>query len=396
MIPISSQNRSSNDATYTPPRLPACLADAHTLTPIVGVPTAEEVKAIHEAIRALNTILGVPALYDPELPMRLAQHLFDVQMAVYRSKYSFSILLEDATYTPPQLPAHIPITLEPVVGAPSDEQLKSAQSAVHAVGLLANGALAFDADLNMNLSQYLFNIQIARYIQRSTQGQFAPHTRQTQLQERRQPMVIDPASEVALVVGSGSDIQDRAGSVGPGEQCADAAAEPLQSSVSDHGLTEQHTRSTQFPEETNARIAPGEATRMLGEIGEELRIIRNTLISTQRSLIWSKSNSDASALVDENGDLPSKYGLPRLVRGRKHDSKGTCNYDMYGNPNYFYLRKSSGGDLTAQQLAAYLKFYNIGSDLIEDHGEATIVPGKEEDAEILLYNYLYEALGRVA
>ncbi|CAE6450728.1 unnamed protein product [Rhizoctonia solani] len=89
-------------------------------------------------------------------------------MAVYRNTYP----LNDNTYTPPSVPSHIPISLEPVVGAPSDEELESAHGAARTLENLANSPF-FDSAFSAKLSQHLFNIQFARYIQDSNQGSFS-------------------------------------------------------------------------------------------------------------------------------------------------------------------------------------------------------------------------------
>jgi len=41
---------------YTPPRLPAYLADAYQLKSLTGVPTDEEVTEIHAVIRAMEAV----------------------------------------------------------------------------------------------------------------------------------------------------------------------------------------------------------------------------------------------------------------------------------------------------------------------------------------------------
>jgi hypothetical protein len=47
-------------------------------------------------------------------------------------------------------------------------------------------------------------------------------------------------------------------------------------------------------------------------------------------------------------------------------------------------------DLTEGQLAQYLRFYNICSNLIDDGEALTIKEGKKEEAGALLWKYLYQ------
>ncbi|CAE6536453.1 unnamed protein product, partial [Rhizoctonia solani] len=114
----------------------------------------------------------VPYLCDPDLILQLSQHLFSVQMAVYRNNYPQNLFHGDSTYRPPPLPVHIPIALEPVVGSPSNEQLQAARNAIRVSESLAGSPL-FDSNLNMKLSQHLFNLQFARYSRDSTLGLFS-------------------------------------------------------------------------------------------------------------------------------------------------------------------------------------------------------------------------------
>ncbi|CAE6518573.1 unnamed protein product [Rhizoctonia solani] len=119
--------------------------------------------------------------------MKLTDHLFGAQMggrplARYRSKYSlitfpsvsvslFLLVLtyfiwsgQDATYTPPVLPTHIPINLKPISGAPTDDEIIKAQEVFQTYQELRRVPSMFDAHVNMELSQHLFDIQMARYM----------------------------------------------------------------------------------------------------------------------------------------------------------------------------------------------------------------------------------------
>lgn len=91
-----------------------------------------------------------------------------------------NILLQDNTYTPPELPPSFRMKLEPIAGIPSDDEIKSVRSAVRSCEHLANSMCfhfphlvpgtielikvlvpeMFDADTDMNLSQHLFDIQM--------------------------------------------------------------------------------------------------------------------------------------------------------------------------------------------------------------------------------------------
>ncbi|QRV82957.1 hypothetical protein RhiJN_10973 [Ceratobasidium sp. AG-Ba] len=198
----------------TPPKLPRFLADLVNLRVIEGVPTDSEVKLVHAAIRSLNEVVHVPGLYDPDLTVGLSEYLFGVQMGIwkliksnprntkerYREKYPCIIFPSSTTYTPPQLPPHIRVSLEPVKNTPSDDQIKSVQTALRISENLANVPSMFDADLSMNLSQHLFDIQFGRYLWKTANRE---HDRQVtssivSANRDREPQDIAHAGEIVM------------------------------------------------------------------------------------------------------------------------------------------------------------------------------------------------------
>ncbi|CUA69493.1 hypothetical protein RSOLAG22IIIB_08501 [Rhizoctonia solani] len=134
----------------------------------------DEVVRIHTVLHAANRVSGVPGMHDPTFLMSLADHLFSVQMARYRNRYSLITFPSDATYTPPVLPAHISINLEPVSGAPSDDQLTRVQDAIQTYQELRRIPSMFDAHINMELSQHFFDLQMARHMRVAAESQSSP------------------------------------------------------------------------------------------------------------------------------------------------------------------------------------------------------------------------------
>ncbi|CAE6536245.1 unnamed protein product [Rhizoctonia solani] len=157
-----------------PPETPLYLKNIHDLKPIVGVPSDNEVIAIHAVIHAASRVSGVPGMHDPKFFTQLADHLFNVQMARYRSKYSLITFPSDATYTPPALPTHISVNLEPVSGAPSDDEITKVHEAIQTYQELRRIPSLFDARVNMELSQHLFDIQMARHMRAAGEIQPRP------------------------------------------------------------------------------------------------------------------------------------------------------------------------------------------------------------------------------
>ncbi|KAF8712338.1 hypothetical protein RHS03_01230, partial [Rhizoctonia solani] len=153
----------------SPPVLPHYFKSVYDLKPFIGVPSDTEVMGIHAVVHAAKKVSEIPSMHDPGLLMKLADHLFSAQMARYRSKYSLVTFpsvskIRDATYTPPPLPVHISVSLETIVGAPSNEEMIKVQEALRSYQQFSHASSMFDPHLNMELSQHLFDVQMARYM----------------------------------------------------------------------------------------------------------------------------------------------------------------------------------------------------------------------------------------
>ncbi|CUA67175.1 hypothetical protein RSOLAG22IIIB_07243 [Rhizoctonia solani] len=147
-----------------PPELPTYLKSVYDLKPIVGLPSDDEVVGIHSVIHAANQVSVVPGMKNPGLLLSLTDHLFSAQMARYRSRYSLTTFPSDATYTPPSLPAHVSINLEPISGAPTDDEMMKVQEAALTYQEMRRFPSMFDARVSMELSQHLFDLQMARHM----------------------------------------------------------------------------------------------------------------------------------------------------------------------------------------------------------------------------------------
>ncbi|CAE6474089.1 unnamed protein product [Rhizoctonia solani] len=335
----------SGETLISPPHLPTYLSDTYDLKPIVGKPADEDVKVIHAVIRSLNAMAHVPALYNPDLSMRLSQHLFGAQMAVYRADYSISLLPgEKSVYTPPKLPWHITDTLNQVVGAPSDEEVKSVQSAVRAVEDQANNPKLFDANLNMNLSQHLFNLQFARYMHDSGQGSF---TSEDEIVPRSMPHSTEGAN----------DCLNNTDAPKP-ENSSHAPSEIVQL-----GETAKEIKSILL-----------ETKDVLGNMNQVLRLTRaSSTIGTFGDKVSNVSviHSDP---VNQHGMLATECGLPLLRYWLRFS----------GAPSHYALWLGDG------DLAGYLRFFDIGSDLIapESAEKPKLIGGKVDEATSLLLKHV--------
>ncbi|CAE6416734.1 unnamed protein product [Rhizoctonia solani] len=154
-----------------PPDLPTYLENVYKLKPIVGEPSDDEVIGIHAVIRVASKVVDVQGMGDPLLLARLSEHLFNAQMVKYRVKYLHAVFPEHTTYTPPALPAHVSVNLEPVIGIPSEESLIKVQTAIRSYQRFSDVPSMFDPRVNLELLQHLFDLHMARYTQLASQSQ---------------------------------------------------------------------------------------------------------------------------------------------------------------------------------------------------------------------------------
>ncbi|ELU39539.1 PSDC domain-containing protein [Rhizoctonia solani AG-1 IA] len=99
--------------------------------------------------------------------MGLADHLFDVQMGKHSRRVlvrNLTCSLASATYSPPNLPDHLSTKLESVSGAPTNEQMIKVQYILLNYQEMRRFPSMFDAHVNMELSQHLFDLQMARHM----------------------------------------------------------------------------------------------------------------------------------------------------------------------------------------------------------------------------------------
>ncbi|CAE6468428.1 unnamed protein product [Rhizoctonia solani] len=321
MLTQPSQIPRINEYVYTPPTLPIHLSSVYDLKPIVGHPTDEQVKAIHAVIGAVDAGSRVPNLYGPDLSLQLSQHLFSVQMAVYRRKFPVNVFPGDNTYSPPLLPTYVPVELEPVAGAPSKEQLRAAQHAMRAVESLGNGPL-FDSDLNVQLSQHVFNLQFAQYIQDSTLGEFVPKDGESQR--------VPPHTQ------------------------------ELPNPKADEHVPSEPTPTEQPVElESRATTAIIEQGQVMSDIKELMGESKGVLENMNRIAAWETNQILHVNPVNQQGILATERGLPQL--------------------RYSYMKGNYWHNLTPAAIAGYLKFFNIGADLLEG-GETPRLKGGDSKA----------------
>ncbi|KAF8599498.1 hypothetical protein BDV93DRAFT_526028 [Ceratobasidium sp. AG-I] len=353
--------------TYMPPKLPAYLEDAFELKPVVGVPTDDEVKNIHALIRTVENASQVPALCNPAFSMELAQHLFDVQLARHREKYPINIFPSGVTYTPPALPSHINVSLGPVVGPPSDDEIKSVHTALRTSENLANIPSMFNSDLSMNISQHLFDIQFARHIQRSNEGRYMACESGAGMsgsQDAAANVSPPPAERIRVPMNYTPDTESAI------ELTAVSRPDPPSISPDTNVLlagTSRVIEQLKANQEQNDRLMTG----IQEALKTERTAITQMMIKLHNHSARGSNTCDDHTyhhIVNEYGEAPTNCRVP-----------GVCT----GTGYYFWCNMSDS------EVAQYLQFYNIGLNFIQQGNPTTLRSGCKEAACVLLGRYTH-------
>ncbi|CUA69485.1 hypothetical protein RSOLAG22IIIB_08492 [Rhizoctonia solani] len=363
---ISDVNDNHETIPLVPPQLPSFLDNIFNLKPIIGNPTREEVKLVHEAIRALNNFPHTSELNNRELSIELSQYLFDIQMICHRQKYPTSVLPNDMVYDPPTLPYYIPIKLKSVTGPPSNKEIASVHTALRISESFANVPSIFDSDFHAELSQHLFDIQLARHVQRS-------------IVQRAPPAILTPQTAPRRDT-SGTDASNIPESHTPPTATSVQVAEPGEA---------QHP--TPFHEAVNQNQNPNNdphrTTELMIEIRDTLKNVNRVLIGSQNSLARGLNSSlshyhyrsdsitydlGGHSLINDHGEVPEAYNLPTF---KSPGNRGNVSFAI--------------NNLSENELARYLRFYSLGEDMTEEGEELKIKSDMIDDARAALSRRLY-------
>ncbi|CAE7110351.1 unnamed protein product, partial [Rhizoctonia solani] len=348
--------------------------------------------------------------------MELGDHLFSAQMAVYRSKYT-SLLVPDASIMRSSL-----ITLESVSGTPSDEQVTKVQDAIRSYQKYSEIPSMFEPGVNAELSQHLFDIQLARYMHRAARRQpsmrpyVTSHLTSGSLavsapeRSENDTVSANNAETGDSVVTTGShpidsagirDIFERSNQLAeranqllersnelierstqsfernnqlieqsnlPAEQFAETTESPSTNSLSER-LGELLGQLKQYFERSN-QLAEGAKTPM-EQIGDTLKSINKVLVGLQHATVRSHKGNTHHAirsLVNEKGDTPIESSWIYFF-------ESTANLVRYNRGSDFYSTAISD-----EQVMYLLRFYGIEGDFFEDSAKTRLLEEKRADA----------------
>ncbi|CUA74395.1 hypothetical protein RSOLAG22IIIB_11189 [Rhizoctonia solani] len=386
------------DQALTPPELPSYLRSIHDLKPIMGVPSDAEMVKIHDVVRVANQVVNVPEIYDPILLVGLSEYLFNAQMAKYRSKYRCSVFpVETIIYTPPLLPNHISVKLEPISGAPSNEQVVRVQEAIRIYHKCSEISPMFDAQLHAELSQHLFDIQMAKYMERyiPSQGESVvkgsgiisldyAHT-SGQGNGRCYLMANDSTSK-----GDSAQVDDFTPTI-PNTDLRDAMEQSYRLAERANQLAE---RSNRLVEQSKQLVNVGRSDYPVERLDNTLSKISKILVGIQHAIVRNHKANTISALdclVNGEGETP---GVSRMTNETNLSWLSSC-YD--GEPDcqlpVIINGVTQGLFIDNLWLGSLLCFYGIGKGLCEDEKSTKLKDGMEDDARERLSKYLSSCLG---
>ncbi|QRV97148.1 hypothetical protein RhiJN_25167 [Ceratobasidium sp. AG-Ba] len=283
---------------------------------------------------------------------------------IYREKYPCIIFPSSTTYTPPQLPAHIPVSLEPVTNSPSNSQIKSVQTALRLSENLANVPSIFDPDLSMQLSQHLFDIQFGRYIWKTANREYDRQSAESSAytNSTREPQKVKSPNEVVL-----GDLQNQGPHDIPSPPPPSINSSPEISGLESEIASLQSELSTlkaSMEEDRHSHTRENETNQLLGRLCEGVDEVKRAVVGAQHCMARginagyghyaSGAMQYSHSLINNKGETPESVGLPSTTSAKIH--------------------LSGWGEDKDYTLARYLRFYNIGKEFIRE-GEEGITIG---------------------
>ncbi|CAE6388733.1 unnamed protein product [Rhizoctonia solani] len=403
-----------------PPDLPPYLKNVCDLKPIVGVPRGDELIGIHAVIQAATRASTIPGMHDPGLFTQLGDHLFSAQMAVYRSKYTSLLFPSDATYTPPALPAHVSVKLDPISCAPTDEQVTQVHEAIRSYQRFSEIPSMFEHRVHADLSQHLFDIQMARYMIQESKRK--PNV--TQL-----PCPIEPVgrvSEVAEVAEEPITAHGTSNNPGKGAESLQLSAVGVRdilqrSNETAERANELSERSNQLIERSNhlaekltgllekSSLPAEKPKQATDQSGNDILAQRFNELLLRLAGYFERSNQ----LVESSKKSVQELGrvlwtinkvlvriqhaivrdlLQELWTGQSHRT----SFSQVANAVRININGQSiptSIAISDPNLAALLRFYRIEEGVLKDSRQVSLKPREREEALRRLNEYWSSALG---
>ncbi|KAF8750732.1 hypothetical protein RHS01_09055 [Rhizoctonia solani] len=376
-----------------PPELPVYLKNVYDLKPIVGVPNDAEVTRIHAVLHAARKLSEVPAMMDPSLLMGLADHLFDVQMGIEANIRLSPFLV--ATYSPPNLPDHLSTKLESVSGAPTNEQMIKVQDILLNYQEMRRFPSMFDAHVNMELSQHLFDLQMARHMRMAGESEPILGSEAT----------LKPPVTLLNTPHTPSKTEEAITTNNIGRGADDIEAHYTIHSVTGAETRDLIERSNKLAERFNQLNQLVELSKQPAQRANELGEQSNNIADRANQLIeqLNQSFGHSNQLSEKaNKSLESFAGLLQNINGVlvgiQHAIVRTTVEALSNSSEYDNIPVAIDGvsqviNLPSHWLGDFLRFYSLGDNLHIHPGSTTLKQGKTREAQNRLGDYLSSCLG---
>ncbi|KAG8755342.1 hypothetical protein FRC11_006104, partial [Ceratobasidium sp. 423] len=319
--------------------------------------------------------------------------------------------------------------LEPISSAPSDEQVTKVHEAIRSYQKYSEIPSMFEPQVHAELSQHLFDIQMARYMSSAAQRQpsSTPHeTTQYPTSSRVAERAVDVADETIAHnnAGSGSsvtesrqlqdtgirDILERSNQLAEranqlsersnqlierSNQIAEQSNQPTERPRPDGPVEQSADRSNQLAERFNELTGQlnqyfsrsnqlvEEYKKPVEQLGDVLRTINKVLVGIQHAIVrncMSNTEDAVRCLVNEKGDTPK---VPSDLWGSHPGKK-------------IHLQLAVGDVYSAivdKQVAYFLRFYDIQGEFFKDHEKTELRDEQANTARKSLEAYWASALG---
>ncbi|CAE6473235.1 unnamed protein product [Rhizoctonia solani] len=166
------------NSTYTPPTLPWHITS--TLKQVVGAPSNEDVKAVHNALRSVESLASHPQLFDEDLSMTLSQHMFNLQFARYMHDSTQGGFISDREPKPHS--ESVPQATQPPEGDLNNIRsltpVPEAPSELAQLGEVVKG-IKGTLDESKNVLENMNRVLISTQRTQPTTGYFKDHTNST-------------------------------------------------------------------------------------------------------------------------------------------------------------------------------------------------------------------------
>ncbi|KAG8728844.1 hypothetical protein FRC11_010086 [Ceratobasidium sp. 423] len=326
------------------------------------------------------------------------------------------IYLQSTTYTPPTLPVHVSIQLEPVTGAPSEEGIIRVQDAIRLYQQFLNATSLYDPHVNMELSQHLFDLQMV-YVTVADEERMATNNPGkgadvVSLNQSEEPTLegrihnaIERSNRLAeqanQLIERSNQLAERSNQIAErANQLVERSNQPVgQSNALAERFSELFERLNQHLEESNkhherSNSLSEELIKPVEKLEDILRNINRVLVKIQHAIVRNHKGNGLSALdclTNEKGETP---GMSATTRQMNFNWISQFYSESPENRLPFMISGvTQDAYITDQHLGLFLSFYGIGGGLCENATSAKLIDGMKAEARERLSDYLSSCLG---